>query len=388
MQRTQSMRICFYANSFLPNVGGAQMVLHHLVTQLTRSGETAVVLAPSLPRRDSPVPLTYPVSRYRRPSFRYFGVRRTLVHLMRLHWRHRFQVLHCHAGYPTAYVGATFKAWFGIPLVVRPYGGDDIRPGGRTRRHPWLARRLSRALTAADAVIAQGSFLREIILGLGVAEQRVHVIHNGVDLAAFAHGTPFPHPRPYILGLGNLAWHKGFDILLRAYARLPQPAPDVLIAGPGAERPQLETLACQLGIRHRITFIGFIHGQEKVNLLRSALCLVCPSRREAFSNVILEALAAGLPVIASAVGGNPELLRDGAHGLLFPSEDAAALAQALRGVLDTPALLAHLRAAIPDYIRDFDWPVVAERYRALYRELIVASQASALTGSSRARKHR
>jgi glycosyltransferase involved in cell wall biosynthesis len=363
------MRICFYTNFFFPEVGGAQMVLHNLATHLVRRGEAVLVLAPYVPGHNHGGAFPYPVYRYAKPSSRRFGVRQTLARLTWLYWRHRFQVLHCHAAYPAAYVGATFKKFFGIPLVVRPYGGDDVRPEGRVRRHPRLARRLHRALAAADAIVAQGRFMQGVIAELGVEEQRLHVIHNGVDLAAFATGTPFPHPRPYILGLGELAPHKGFDILLRAYARLQHPTPDLLLAGTGPDERRLQTLAQQLGLAQRVRFLGFVAGQEKVNLFRSALFFVCPSRRDAFANVILEALAAGLPVVASAVGGNLELVRHGGHGLLFPTEDEGALAHTLQRLVNNPVLLASLRAAVPGFVRHFDWPVVADRYLELYRGL-------------------
>jgi glycosyltransferase involved in cell wall biosynthesis len=267
-------------------------------------------------------------------------------------------------------VGATFKRLFGVPLVVRPYGGDDIRPAGRVRRRPRLAQRLYQALGAADAVIAQGRFVQGTILELGVDPSRLYVINNGIDLKAFSVGTAFPHPRPYILGLGSLAWHKGFDVLLRAYARLQPPVPDLLLAGHGSVRPALETLAQQLRIASRVTFLGFVGGQDKINLLRSAQLFVSPSRREAFSNVILEALAAGLPVIASAVGGNPELVPHGQHGLLVPPEDDVALARALQTVLHHPAQLATMRAAVPAFVQAFDWPIITQAYLDLYRTLV------------------
>jgi glycogen(starch) synthase len=309
------------------------------------------------------------VSRYARPFSKRFGVRQTLLPLLRLHWQHRFQLLHCHSSYPPAYVGATFKRLTGLPLVIRPHGAD-VLPEGRIRRHPRLARRLRRTLAAADAVIAQGRFMRTVIQDLGVGADRIYTIHNGVDLTAFATGTPFPHPRPYMLGMGKMMRHKGFDVLLRAYARLATSSPDLLLAGSGPERPSLEALTQQLGIASRVHFLGFVDGQQKVNLFRSAQFFVCPSRREPFANVILEALAAGLPVVASAVGGNTELIQDGAHGLLFPSADDLTLASTLQRLLDDPMLLSRLRAAIPRFVRDFDWPVVAARYRGLYHDLL------------------
>ena len=376
------MRLCFYTHSFLPLVGGAEMVLHNLATHLARRGEDVLVMAPVMRRPYNDRALPYPLYRFLRPSSKRWGVRQTLVPLAWQHWRHRFQVLHCHSGYPDAYVGATFARLFHIPLVVRPHGADIV-PDGKTRQHPRLARRVRQALQAADVVIAQGHFLRQVIVSLGVAEERIHTIHNGVDLTLFAAGTPYPHPRPYLLSMGKLMYHKGFDVLLRAYAQLPPHAPDLLIAGVGPEHPALHHLTHELGIAPRVTFVGFVEGQRKIDLFRSAQCFICPSRREPFANVILEALAAGVPVIASAIGGNVEQIHHGEHGFLFPSEDAAGLASALQHFLATPALQDRMRTAIPAWIRHFDWPTVATRYLELYQSLVC----SAPTGLARPGSH-
>jgi glycosyltransferase involved in cell wall biosynthesis len=202
-----------------------------------------------------------------------------------------------------------------------------------------------------------------------VDENRIRVIHNGVDLATFAEAPRYPHPRPYVLGLGNLLPRKGFDVLIRAYARLENPRADLILAGSGPERSNLAALAGQVGVAGRVKFAGRVEGEEKVSLYRSAEFFVCPSRREPFANVLLEALASGLPIVASAVGGNGELVFDGEHGLLVPPEDDAALATAMGRLLDGKGLSARFRAAAARFVRDFDWPRIAGRYLDLYRQI-------------------
>ncbi|HLU48536.1 MAG TPA: glycosyltransferase family 4 protein, partial [Planctomycetota bacterium] len=141
------------------------------------------------------------------------------------------------------------------------------------------------------------------------------------------------------------------------------------IAGDGRERFALEALARELEIADRVRFLGHVEGERKASLYRSARFLVCPSRSEPFANVILEGLAAGLPVVASAVGGNTELVRDGEHGLLFSSEDDAELAERIARLLGDAALLERLRAAVPAFAERFDWNRVADEYLALYEEV-------------------
>jgi len=332
------------------------------------------VVAPRMRHAQGDAGLVYDVSRYRKPLSKRCGVRLILPRLIALHKRHRFDVIHCHAAYPQAYIAATFKRWFGIPFVVRPHG-TDVLPKERIRSHPRLENRMRNALSYADAIIAQGMFLKKVIIELGVDERRVHTIHNGVDIEAFSRGSRYDHPRPYVLGLGNLIPHKGFDVLLRAYALLDQPTVDLIIAGTGREQTKLMSLANQLGIASRVQFAGQVEGNRKVDLYRSAELFVCPSRREPFANVILEAMAAGLPIIASDVGGNGEMVRHGEHGFLFPAEDAAALAATLSLALGDRTALAQFRQATARRIRDFDWSVIAQQYLHLYREVAGAEQA-------------
>ncbi len=362
------MRICFYTDTFLPHVGGAEVVLDNLARQLSRRGESVVVLAPSVVDHDD-ASFGYPVVRYRKPFSKRIGVRQTLPKLLKLHAQQRFDVIHCHSAYPPAYVATTVRGWFGTPIVVRPHG-SDILPGERIRKHPRLERRVRETLQSVDSVVAQGKFLQDVVRDLGVDERRVRIIHNGVDLATFAHGQPFDHPNPYVLGLGNLSHRKGFDVLLRAYARLQEPTHDLIIAGDGPESTSLRQLAGELGVSRRVRFLGAVEGQRKVDLYRSARFFVCPSRREPFANVILEALASRLPVVASKVGGNTELVKDGGHGLLFESEDDSALAAGMRQLLQQPDYTNRLGEAAGRFVKEFDWPVVAERYLNLYREVV------------------
>ena len=366
--------ICLYTDTFLPCVGGAELVLDRLAVSLRESGQRVVVLAPKMKDAHDDADSVYDISRYCKPLSKRRGVRLILPRLIALHMQHRFDIIHCHAAYPQAYVAATFKRWFRIPFVVRPHG-TDVLPGERIRSHRKVEKRMQTALSCADAIIAQGMFLKEVILGLGVDEKRVRTIHNGVDIEAFANGSRFDHPRPYILGLGNLMPHKGFDVLLRAYALLERPSVDLIIAGTGREQSKLVSLANQLGIASRVRFTGQIEGKQKVDLYRSSELFICPSRREPFANVILEAMASGLPIVAADVGGNRELVCHGEHGFLFPAGDEAALAATLSQALADPAALARFRQATARRIRDFEWSVIAQEYLRLYREITSAVRA-------------
>lgn len=368
-QSGESLSICLYTSCCPPTIGGAQTVLDQLARNLVARGHRPLVVAPASREPWDDRCLGYPVVRYRRPISKRFAVRAILPRLVALHVRHRFDLVHCHTAYPHAYVASTLRRLLGLPYVVRPHGAD-VLPGDEVRSSCRLDARMRKGLHAADAVIAQGEHLRDVIADVGVAAGRIHVVNNGVDSTAFRSAEPFPHPRPYLLGLGGLVPHKGFDLLLRAYARLPSPRPDLLIAGAGPEAASLSALACELGIVERVRFLGVVTGERKVGLYRSASLFVCPSRREPFANVILEAFAAGLPVVATDIGGNRELVRDGTNGLVCAPESADGMATAVQAVLSSPELAARLRSGALETGLLHDWSHVVPRYLAVYRGVI------------------
>lgn len=365
------LSICLLSDVSLPQLGGAQTVLDCLARRLLAAGHRAVVVAPRPREAWDDARLGYPVVRHRRPFSKRLGTRFLLPRLLALHRRERFDLVHCHAAYPQAHVAATLRRLTGLPFVVRPHG-CDILPGEAIRRSPRLERRMTRAVAAADLVVAQGEFLRDVIEEVGVPAERIRVVNNGVNVADFRAAEPFPHPRPYLLGMGSLVPHKGFDLLLRGYALLPADRPDLLIAGDGPERERLGVLARDLGIDREVHLLGSVTGGRKVSLYRSATCFVCPSRREPFANVLLEALASGVPVVATDVGGNREIVSHGENGLLCTAESPHDLADAMGRILADTSLAADLRSGATTTIQRFDWSAVADRYLDIYREVVTA----------------
>ena len=345
--------------------------MDNLARQLVAAGQKVVILAPKPRRAHDDAQYPYPVVRYRRPLSKRHGVRLAIAKLATLHLRHRFDVLHCHATYPPGFVAATFRRWLGVPFVVRPHG-SDILPGEQICKHPRLRARVASTLAEADGIIAQGRYLREVIEHLlppRTSQDRLHTIHNGVNLSQFAQ-APRPLDRPYLLSLGNLWPRKGFDLVLSAFAQLKTQHLDLVIAGEGPEGPALRRLADALGLSARVRFLGQVVGEAKAGWYRHAEAFVCASRREPFANVILEAQAAGLPVVATAVGGNTELVQHLRNGLLCPAEDVTALTAALNQLLHDRELAQRLRRNVPTMVQRFDWSAIAREYLTLYRQVV------------------
>jgi glycogen(starch) synthase len=181
----------------------------------------------------------------------------------------------------------------------------------------------------------------------------------------------------YVLFLGRLHPYKGVDVLLQAMVLIKQQA-DVrlVVAGDGDGREGLELLATSLGIGDRVSFVGSVSGATKHWLLQQAVCVAVPSRMEAGPLVILEAYAAGKPVVGSRIPGIEELISEGRTGRLVEPEQPAALAAALNELLQNPAMAAGWGAASRLLADDYAWPAIAARHIALYQELAARKAAS------------
>ncbi len=186
----------------------------------------------------------------------------------------------------------------------------------------------------------------------GVARERFDVIPNGIlpiapvaedQRQALRASLDLPAGRTLALFVGRLVVQKNVPCLLRAMSRLPAAArPYLVMAGDGPLRSEIEAQRLQLNLQDDVHLLGERTDARK--LMGAADFLVLPSAYEGMSNVVMEAMASGCPVLASDVGGNPELVEDGLTGLLFPSDDDAALAQCLERLASDPALRARLSA--------------------------------------------
>ncbi len=196
-----------------------------------------------------------------------------------------------------------------------------------------------------DHLIANTRDIAAYIVRQGWPEDRVRYLPNFVAMAPAAPvaraSLATPEEAPLALALGRLHPNKGFDTLLAALTRLPEV--HLWLAGEGDQRDMLERQAQSLGVAARVRFLGW--RQDTAALLAAADLLVCPSRHEPLGNVVIEAWAAGRPVVATASEGPRALIRQDETGLLVPVDDADALAAALGRLAGDPALRARLAQA-------------------------------------------
>ena len=264
-----------------------------------------------------------------------------------------------------------------IPIVYSLHHGvAQPAPtlGARVKRglyDPLVGRRTLRRM---DAIVPASETDRRWLEARGFPPDRIHVLPTGLDAEAFHPGSPERarerfHVDHYVVFLGRLHRDKSADHLLRAVARLGSEwAGSVVLVGPdGGERAVLERLAGELNLRNRIVFAGEVDEATKRDLLAGAECLVLPSFYEAQGIVIAEAWAQGRPVIATAVGGVPEMVADSQDGLLYPYGDIPALTTALREILMDRSYASRMGAAgLRKAALTFTWERIARRFENLY----------------------
>ena len=335
------VRVCFLIDSL--SRAGTETQLVALVHRLDRSRvEPFLCLLRDEMNRPNPLePKGCPVLRLGVRSFRQPTLPLRVLRLARFLRRNQIDVLQVY--FPDSTYFGVLSGWLArIPHVVRTRNniGYSLSPWGRL-----LGRLCNRVV---NRTIANCEACRQSLLSdEGPLPETVVVLENGVDLSRFLALPPVEarveHPRVGMVG--NLRPVKDPALFVRAAARASAAHPEVTfqIAGEGELRPSLEQQVRELGLDGRFILPGAT--ADVPGLLGQLDVAVLCSRSEGMSNAVLEYMAAGRPIVATAVGGNVELLEDGVTGLLVPSGDVVGLASAINRLLDDRALAARLGAA-------------------------------------------
>lgn len=289
-------------------------------------------------------------------------------------------VVHVHAGEDLAVLPIAWGAarHASIPLVVTVHCSLRHTLRG-TGPRAWLLRTLGGRLEAAacrhaDALIALSPRLAALIGDL-VPRGRLHVIPSGVDPAAFSADRPDPFPdagRPRVVFVGRLTRQKGVHTLVEAAARCRTPELRLLLVGDGPERRSLERAVRRRGLAGRVRMTGFRPHREIPAVLRHADLLCLPSHYEELGSVLLEAMQAGVPIVASDTGGIPDAVGPAAR-LVAPG-DPGALAAAIDALLQDRAEAARLAALGAERVRAWDWELLAGRVLDVYRMALGAAE--------------
>jgi glycosyltransferase involved in cell wall biosynthesis len=259
-----------------------------------------------------------------------------------------------------------------IPVVIT-LQGETVMDDQDIYVHSVAMRTALRTgLRRAAAVTACSEFvLHDARERFGLPSGAGATIYNGVDPSP-ADPTPLDIPfQRFVVAYGRVVEKKGFDLLIRAFAQIAEEHADLglVIGGSGTALDALRALVIELNVAERVAFPGRLDRGQVAWVLQEADVFVLPSRVEPFGIVVLEAMAAHVPVLVSSRGGAPEIVRHEREGLVADPLDTNAFAQQLGRLVASSELRAELTAAAGARVSEFAWPAITDQYEALYRQL-------------------
>lgn len=398
------MNIVLYVNSFLPTLGGREFVVHYLADALCTLGHRARVVGPAGFWRYRHERFEYPVHRW--PTLRGLMSERvalTSIALDTALWG--ADVIHAHNTWPTGYHTVRLRGRRRYPLVITPHGADiqsipEIGHG--LRLDPEMNEKIMYAVKNADVVTAISENIRAALLDAGAAPDRVRMIPNGVDLARYRR-PPATDIRRWlglepearlIVTIGRYNPRKGQDYLVRAMPRIlaREPRSRLVVVGNGTEA--LTPLIMGLGLQEKVVLTGGISPSRSIlaagslrpgetaepdylaEVLGASDLYVSAgiqNNAEGLSLAVLEGMASGLPVVATAISGNTDVVVEGENGYLVAPADEAVLAEGILRVLMSPDH-DRLRIRARETAERYAWINVAQQYVQGYREAIEFSR--------------
>lgn len=278
----------------------------------------------------------------------------------------RLDLIDAHFAYPDGYAAVLLGRWIGVPVTITMRGTED-----RHAHTPNLRDRVRKALMGCQQVFSVSAALRQIALGMGVPASKVEVVGNGVDAHKFRPldrqacrvALDIPSGVPVLVSVGGLVERKGFHRVIDVLPGLIRDHPSLvflIVGGPSAEgnnRAELEAQVARLGLEQHVRFLGTRQPDALSAVLSAADVFVLATRMEGWANVFLEAMACGLPVVTTDVGGNAEVVCRPELGAVVPFGDSAALSNAIRDALAR----SWDRAAIRSYAEANAWDERVDR---------------------------
>ncbi len=377
------LRVLMVIRQFHPLVGGSEIFAERLALEFIDWGHATKILTArsdsAWPKRET-LQGRLQVLRLPSPRIRAVGslifVASLMIHLIRQ--RREFDVIHVHQTDYAAFASTLASRLLGKPVVCQLQGSGSTGSIAQMQRSPvsplvlWSLKRIERLVAVSNAI-------HEELLEAGFPEHQIAQIPNGVDVEAFkprrntgsAKGQQDTQ-KQRILYVGRLSPEKGPDILIEAFRLLTTQTSNsarLLLVGKGQMSQFLERRVRDYRLEDLAEFVGSVSDVQPY--LQAADLFVLPSRAEGLSVALLEAMACGLPVVATAVSGTVDVIHDGVNGLLVEPEDPEVLAQAIKRLLDDPEFARRLgREARSTVEEKYSLQLVAERYIKLYRELL------------------
>jgi glycogen(starch) synthase len=365
------VRVLFWSGTFWPHIGGVEVLATKLLPALHERGYDFIVVT-SQQNPEQPVETQYkgiPIyrfvfhgnhSRAEQLASGLMMVKRQIAQLKRTFAP---DLMHINAGGLSEFFHLITAKAYPAPLLATLHGEW---PTGNNALAKHILGVAKWVVGCSAAILDKG---RQLVPEI---TSRSSVIYNGLEVPSLL-PRPLPTETPRLLCLGRLSPEKGFDVAVTAFASLANrfPHAHLVIVGEGPERIRLERQISELGLTHRVELTGGVLPDQVPALLNTVTAVLLPSRQESFGLVALEAALMARPVVATRVGGLPEVVVHKQTGLLVENENSEALAEAVAALLTHPTTAAQMgQSARLRAHQVFSWEQHVNAYDALYRKLI------------------
>lgn len=382
------MKILFFNYEYPPLGGGAANATAYLLKEYSRKPELNVDLVTS--SIDSQYHLEKigdNISIHRLPigknkdNLHYQSQKDLLVYSWKAYFfarklvkKNKYDLSHSFFTVPCGFVSMLLKNKFQIPYIVSLRGSDV--PGYSDRFsliYGFLKPIVKRIWSKSSVVVSNSEGLKELALETN-KKQKIGVIYNGIDIQNF---KPNPEIRPddkFIItaGASRITKRKGLDYLIFALSKLIPKYPQIFfrVLGDGNEKENLEKLSKNLGIENNIEFVGRVPRENTSPYYQEASLFVLPSLNEGMSNAMLEALASGLPIVATDTGGTKELVKNGENGFIINMSDADDIAEKIEKLMSDDKLRIKMGENSRKAAENLSWGKVATEYKGLYDKIV------------------
>lgn len=332
------MRIGIFSDTFLPQINGVSTVVDVLARELRALGHQPLLFVPDypgIPQKERAAEEERGIYRFPSFTFAFHRESRVVLPLNRRAYRRlpELEIIHSHTPFSMGLYALWAAREFQVPHVhhyhtlfieYRHYLPRPIRPSA------WMAERISAGFcNACDAIITPSEPMRRELERYGVSRP-IYVLPFGVDLREFQQEPDWdarralniPEGAPLLLHAGRIAREKNLRFLLRAFREMLRHEPELwlVLTGDGPQRPELESYVKELGISDRVIFTGYLPREQLIALYKQADLFIFASKTETQGLVLVEAMAAGTPVVALGALGVVEVVRDGKNGVLLDPE--------------------------------------------------------------------
>lgn len=382
------MRILFFNYEYPPLGGGAGNATFYILKEFSKIPDLEVDLVTSsvskyyqLEKIGENIRIhRLPIGKNSR-NLHFQSQKNLLVYAWKAFWFSRklikrgdYDLTHSFFTVPCGFLSMVHYWWYKIPYIVSLRGADV--PGYAERFsliYKILTSLIKMIWKDAKYVVSNSQGLKNLAIESS-AKQNIEIIYNGINIEEFKPNFLQKDTSKFIItpGASRITSRKGLNYLIEAVAMLEKKYPQILlkIIGDGIERKNLEMQIDKLGVKNNVFFAGIVKHNEVNKYCQEADVFVLPSLNEGMSNAMLEALASGLPIIATDTGGSKELIREGVNGFMIKFKDSNDIAEKLERLIVDPELAKKMGAESRKIAENMSWGKVAGQYFELYKSIM------------------